>query len=400
MEGEARAISMRLLIYSHFFPPSVGGVETVVLSLAQGLASQRRSDGTLEFEITIVTQTPPGEFQHAESTFRVVRQPTMLQLRQLVQHAEVVHVAGAAISPIVMGLLAGKPVVVEHHGFQTICPTGQLFQEPQNIPCLGHFTAGHHAACLNCSPKPQRIASFRLWFLTFVRRFLCRHVAVNITPTKWLATQLRLPRTETVPHGLPGAPLIQPQAIAHAVPLIVFVGRLVTTKGLRVLLQAARILNEQNRQFELRIIGDGPELVPLKEFARESGLDSQVQFLGRLPESQVLENLAQTDLVVVPSLGGEVFGMVVAENMLRGLTVVASDLGAFQEVLENTGVTFRTGNASDLATQLNKLLDEPTNSRQMGAAARQRVLEFFPLGRMIKGHAEIYRRTVPEKVFT
>ena len=210
--------------------------------MAQGLAGERRPDGTPEFEITLVTQTPSGEFPDVDLPFRVARQPTMLQFRRLVQHTDVVHVAGAAISPMAMGLLAGKPVVVEHHGFQTICPTGQLLQEPQSVPCPGHFAAGHHAACLKCSPKPQRVASFRLWLLTFLRRFLCQRVTVNITPTTWLATQLQLPRAETVPHGLPLVPLIQPQAIARATPVIVFMGRIVTTKGLGVLLEAARIL--------------------------------------------------------------------------------------------------------------------------------------------------------------
>ena len=80
----------------------------------------------------------------------------------------------------------------------------------------------------------------------------------------------------------------------------------------------------------MRIIGDGPERVSLEELAHELALDSHVHFLGRVPQAQVPEILAQTDLVVVPSLGGEVFGMVVAENMSRGLTVVASDLGAFK----------------------------------------------------------------------
>ena len=375
----------------------MGGVETVVLALAHGLAGERRPDGTPEFEITLVTQTPSGEFHDADLPFRVVRQPTMLQLRQLVQNSDVVHVAGAAIAPIVIGLLAAKPVVVEHHGFQTICPTGQLFQEPQNVPCPGHFAAGHHAHCLRCSPKPQRIASFRLWLLTFLRRFLCQRVAVNITPTTWLATQLQLPRTETVPHGLPVVSLILPQAHTRATPVIVFMGRIVTTKGLGVLLEAARILIQQNRLFELRIIGDGPERAPLEELAHKLGLDSHVQFIGRVPQTKVLEILAQTDLVVVPSLGGEVFGMVVVENMLRGLTVVASNLGAFQEVLGNTGVTFRTGDAADLAAQVGKLLDDPANSRQLGATAHQRVLEFFTLDRMIKEHAEIYRQIVPRK---
>ena len=81
----------------------------------------------------------------------------MLQFGQLISIETVVHVDGAAISPIAMGLVAGKPVAVEHHGFQTICPTGQLLQEPQCVSCPGHFAAGHHAACLNCSPKPQRV---------------------------------------------------------------------------------------------------------------------------------------------------------------------------------------------------------------------------------------------------
>jgi len=215
----------------------------------------------------------------------------------------------------------------------------------------------------------------------------------------WLATQLQLPRTESVPHGLPIVPFTQPQAHARATPVIVFMGRIVTTKGLGVLLEAARILIQQNRLFELRIIGDGPERVSLEKFAHQLALDSHVQFLGRVPQARVPEILAQTDLVVVPSLGGEVFGMVVAENMLRGLTVVASNLGAFQELLGNTGVTFRTGNAADLAVQLGKLLDDPANSRHLGAAARQRVLEFFTLGRMIAAHAEIYRRIVPRKGF-
>jgi glycosyltransferase involved in cell wall biosynthesis len=241
------------------------------------------------------------------------------------------------------------------------------------------------------------MASFRLWLLTFLRRFLCHRVAVNITPTTWLATQLQLPRAQTVPHGLTIVPFIQPQIHSRATPIIVFMGRIVTTKGLGVLLEAARILIHQNRLFELWIIGDGPERAGLEELAHELGLDSRVRFFGRVPQAKVSEILAKTDFVVVPSLGGEVFGMVVAENMLRGLTVLASDLGAFQEVLGNTGLTFRTGDSTDLAVQLGKLLDDPINLRQLGLTARERALEFFTMSRMIKEHAAIYERMVQKK---
>jgi hypothetical protein len=51
---------VKLLIYSHFFAPSIGGVETIVLSLARGLAAVRNEKGLAEFDVTLATQTPGG----------------------------------------------------------------------------------------------------------------------------------------------------------------------------------------------------------------------------------------------------------------------------------------------------------------------------------------------------
>ncbi len=383
---------MKLLIYSHYFPPSIGGVETVVLTLASGLAALRPVDGTVEFDVTLVTQTPANHFQDTLLPFQVTRQPTTGKLWQLIKQTDVVHVAGPAVGPVLFGLLARKPVVVEHHGFHTICPTGQLLQEPENVPCPGHFMAGRHAFCLRCRSNPNRIASLRSWLLTFVRRFLCRQVAVNIMPTSWLGTQLQLPRSETVHHGLETSPpLVRPATENDVTAAVVFVGRLVSTKGAYLLLEACRTLWQQKRSFELFIIGDGPERVRLEALSREWQLTSRVHFRGRIPQKQIPEILAKSNAIIVPSLGGEVFGMVIAENMLRGIPVVASDLGAFVEVLGDAGLTFRTGDSADLARQISRLLDNPSLSNQMCAAAHQRILELFRLDLMIEGHARIYR---------
>jgi len=391
---------VKLLFYSHFFAPSIGGVETVVTSLATGL-SQRPSScssARVEFELTLVTQTPRGSFDDPSLPFPVVRQPNFNFLRKLIRSADVIHVAGAAISPILLGLVLRKPVVVEHHGFQTICPTGQLFQEPENIPCPGHFMAERYTHCLACAPAPEPIASFRLWLLTFFRRFLCQHVAVNITPTNWLSGMLQLPRTETVPHGLPLTPPFVRLPVGHPLPVLVFLGRIVSTKGLLLLLEAARRLLQQNRPIELKIVGDGPERAALEKLAEEWKLATQVRFLGRLPDSQIAGLLVTADLLVVPSLGGEVFGMVIAENMLRGIPILASDLGAFVEVLGDAGRTFKTGDSVDLARQIVQLLDDPAASQRLGIAAHQRARDFFALSRMIEGHAQIYRRLAPDGI--
>ncbi len=388
---------MKLLVYSHYFAPSVGGVETVVRSLADGLSELRTPDGKREFDLTLITQTPAGSFPDDVLNFTVVRQPSFLRSCQLIGESDAVHVAGPALVPMILGLLFQKPVVIEHHGFQAICPTGQLLQQPENIPCPGHFMAGHHNYCLRCSLEPRRLASFRLWLFTFFRRFLCEHVAVNITPTTWLAAQLQLPRAETISHGLaPSTPLVRLSEGQH-VPVLTFLGRIVTTKGVRLLLYAAHLLKRQNRAFELSIVGDGPERFSMEEFASELELSGCVCFLGRVPQSQISETLSRTDVVVVPSLGGEVFGMVVAENMLRGLPVLASDLGAFAEVLGDAGRTFKTGDPADLAQRISEFLDDPVGARRLGAAGYQRALDFFGLGRMIEGHARIYRSLAAEK---
>jgi glycosyltransferase involved in cell wall biosynthesis len=387
---------MKLLIYSHFFPPSVGGVETLVLSLARGLAELRATGGESEFELTVATQTPANNFDDGTLPFRVVRQPTPIRVWDLIRESDVVHVAGPALAPIVLGLLARKPVVVEHHGFQTICPNGQLLIEPSGTPCPGHFMARRHGECLRCNAAQGWLVSGKLWFLTFVRRFLCKHAARNITPTQWLGGLLKLPREVAIAHGLEfRAATPTSSAPSAKPPVIAFQGRLVTTKGVGVLFEAARRLASQNRFFELLVIGDGPERASLERLSQVAPLAGRVRFAGRLMSAQLDAALAEAALLVVPSLGGEVFGLVIAENMLRGVPVVASDLGAFVEVIGDGGVTFRTGDSEELARAISRILDDPTFAARVAERARQRAVEFCDFTRMLEAHARVYREARP-----
>jgi glycosyltransferase involved in cell wall biosynthesis len=362
------------------------------MSLARGLAELRVLDGKREFELTLVTQTPREKFEDAGLPFPIVRQPGFLKLLRLVRNAEVVHVAGPALLPIVLGLLAGRPVVIEHHGFQVICPTGQLLIESRGEPCPGHFMAGRHKECWNCDPGLGWFGSRRLWMLTFLRRLLSKGVAANIMPTEWLREQLKLPRATTIHHGLVQIETVtKPKSQKGSPPLIIFLGRLVTTKGARVLLDAAKILRGQDLEFTLVFVGDGPERANLEHLASQPLLLGKVRFAGRLFSGELEATLEQASMVVVPSLGGEVFGLVVAENMQRGLPVIASDLGAFVEVLGEAGKTFQVGDAAELAQCIADLLKSPEAVTSLGAQAAQRAEKQFGLHAMIAAHAEVYR---------
>jgi len=383
---------VKLLFYSHYFAPSIGGVETIVLSLARGLAEVRTPDGLPEFNLTLVTETPAEDFNDRLLPFRVLRQPSLVQLLKLIRSTDIIHVAGPALPPLLLALLTRKSVVIEHHGFQTICPTGQLLIEPSGVPCPGHFMAGHHRECLRCRSDNNWLNSWKLWLLTFLRRFLCSRVATNITPTEWLSGVIHLPNAVTIPHGIQTMALGSESPQLSGPPLIIFQGRLVTTKGLPVLLEAASLLRSENHTFELMVIGDGPERSAIEELAKKLQLSSCVRFVGRIAAADLDSTLAKASIVVVPSLAGEVFGLVLAENMSRGLPVVASDVGCFAEVLGDAGLTFRVGDAKDLARQIARLLDDSGLASTLSSRARSRILENYQRSQMIEAHAQLYRR--------
>ena len=165
-----------------------------------------------------------------------------------------------------------------------------------------------------------------------------------------------------------------------------------TTKGLPILLEAARILRSENRVFELQVIGDGPERVASEALAKKLELSSVVRFAGRIAAADIDTALAKASIVVVPSLAGEVFGLVLAENMSRGLPVVASNVGSFAEVLGDAGLTFGVGDAMELARQIARLLDDSALASELSSRARGRISEWYPRGKMIELHAQLYRR--------
>jgi 1,4-alpha-glucan branching enzyme len=76
--------------------------------------------------------------------------------------------------------------------------------------------------------------------------------------------------------------------------------------------------------------------------------------------------------------------------MLRGLPVITSDLGAFVEVLGESGLTFLTGDAASLAAEVARILDDPALAIRLRRSARQRAIEFCDFRRMLEAHARVY----------
>jgi glycosyltransferase involved in cell wall biosynthesis len=321
----------------------------------------------------------------------VIRKPRLRQLAGLFRAADVIHLAGPSLFPMALAWILRKPVALAHHGFQAVCPNGQLFFEPQRLPCPGHFMAGRHEKCWECNRSRGRLQSVRIWAATFLRRWLATRATANVVPTQWLGGILQLPHTTVIPHGVS----CNGKLGAEASSAISFLGRLVSTKGVSVLLRATQDLQRRGLHPTVQVIGEGPERRELEKQAAELGLNGAVKFVGAVPNHE-LDSVLGRSITVVPSLGGEVFGLVAAQSMMAGRAVVASNLGSLAEVVGDAGVTFPAGDSERLADCLEELTCKLELRAQLGERAQRRAKELFDAERMIHEHAALHTSLHPE----
>src|SRR5690606_25044525 len=101
-----------------------------------------------------------------------------------------------------------------------------------------------------------------------------------------------------------------------------------------------------------------------------------VEFRGRVSEDEKRQTLASAAVMVAPNLGGESFGIIVAEAMAAGCAVVASNLAAFAAVLDGSGILVPPGDPTYLARQLAGLLADPDRVEMLGRKAQASAARF------------------------
>jgi len=163
-------------------------------------------------------------------------------------------------------------------------------------------------------------------------------------------------------------------------PLLLFVGRLVPYKGLRVLLRAFRIVRNHIPSTQLLIVGGGPQLALLKSTVERHGLSQVVHLLGVLPRRRLRDAYSACDVFVLPSRSrSEAFGIVLLEAMAQGKPVVATHVGGIPYVVidRETGLLVPPFDPVPLAQALIQLLQDPQYRSQLGQAGRKRVQTHF-----------------------
>jgi glycosyltransferase involved in cell wall biosynthesis len=267
---------------------------------------------------------------------------------------------------------AGVTVVQALHNYRLVCPSAFLVRQGRVCEdCVGKVFAWPgivHRCYRNSAMASSVIASMVAWH---------RFKGTWMRAVDLYYTVSAFARTKLIQGGLPADKIVvkpnfvepDPGAGSGRGDYAVFVGRLSPEKGLETLLAAWELLSAQGYPLNLKIVGDGPLAASVKSAAERNPL---VEWLGARSFRETLALVGEATMLVMPSVGYETFGRTIIESYAAGTPVIASNLGAMAELVEEgrTGLLFKAGDAADLRAKVRNLASNPSRLPSMRRAAR------------------------------
>jgi len=234
-----------------------------------------------------------------------------------------------------------------------VCPMHVLFRNNRE-PCV-------EPHCLRCTLAFARPP--QLWRYTGLLERELSHVDLFLSPSRF-TKRAHEERGFTrpirhLPYFLPEIPPAEPARRDR--PYFLFVGRLERLKGVQVLVESFR----SYREADLLVVGEGEQRAELERQAE--GLD-HVHFLGRVHPSELPPLYAGAVSLLVPSIGYEVFGIVILEGFAQRTPAIVHDLGALPEVVEESGGGLVYRSQEELLAALEALRTDPERRRALGDA--------------------------------
>jgi glycogen(starch) synthase len=301
---------LRILVVSPFFP-NIGGIETVFTLLVREWQSAGHEVKVIH-PVTVhyhsdFTQTPETPVYYA---------PSFITTGLLHRWCDIVVHGSLNTRYLPALVLSGKPCLITQHG--SITHTG--------------------IAPLSVIQKMKR------WISRRYPNFTCSEFVARDLGVSPLGTGN--PYQDDV--------FFDDKSVERSKDLI-FVGRIVSDKGLPLLLRALYELRGQKICVKLTVIGTGPELTLCQNLVKDLGIQHAVTFLGVLPPIEVAFELRQHRILVVPSLFWEPFGIVALEGIACGCMVIGSNGGGMGESVGPCGRLFENNSLEGLVEALKEV---------------------------------------------
>ncbi len=293
------------------------------------------------------------------------------------------------------------PVVKSVHSPVMVCPGRDKFWRHSGQPCTIKYGLHcfYHIYSEGCANRyPPRI--FDAW--NYVQYEIedasnkYRKIIVMSDFMKAGLLECNVPESRITvnPYFTPVVEPTQPEN--NHVKRLVFIGRLVHSKGPHIMINALADFLKSNESIYLDIVGDGLLRGELVDLVKRKGLESKIIFYGWLNQAGIDVKIRNSYLVIFPSIYPEAFGIVGIEAMMRAKPVVAFDVGGVSTWLKDgeTGFLIQNKNKDDLLNRIELLLNQPDLYKEMTQKARKNVLRSFIPDVHIKKLIDIYKSAV------
>lgn len=178
---------------------------------------------------------------------------------------------------------------------------------------------------------------------------------------------------------------------------ILFVGRLEKRKGVKYLLDAFLLLQQNDPDVSLIIAGDGPDREKLENYVETNDIKN-VQFLGFIDEKTKIDLLHNSRIYCSPALYGESFGIVLLEAMAAGAVTVAGSNPGYTSVMADKGAIslVNVKDTESFARKLNLLIiDEDMRNLWQGWA--KEYVKQFSYDQIAKEYLAVYKKGLKNK---
>lgn len=171
-----------------------------------------------------------------------------------------------------------------------------------------------------------------------------------------------------------------------------FVGRLTHQKGCEYLIRA---IPSVSKYYDIRLIvvGEGYLRGDLEQVAKSTGEPWRIAFRGFLPDSDAVELMLSSDVMVMPSVY-EPFGVVALEAMAARIPVVASQVDGLAEIVshERTGLLVYPRDPSSISWGISRIFSDPQNTRRLVENAYEELSKRFTWDAVAAKTLECYAR--------
>jgi colanic acid/amylovoran biosynthesis glycosyltransferase len=174
---------------------------------------------------------------------------------------------------------------------------------------------------------------------------------------------------------------------------ILCVGRLVSTKGQRLLIEAVAQLIKDGRLVRLRLIGDGPDRKELEDLVGQKGLMRQILFEGSINQDRIQDFYIAADIFALASFA-EGIPVVLMEAMAMEIPCVATSINGIPELIRDgvDGLLVAPSDVQGLSAALIRLMDSVALRESLGKAGRLRVQQHYEIAKSTDRLADLFRR--------